>query len=259
MKLSFRAHTARAILLSLCTLVTAPGQQPPSASGAFPFNEKLTYSVEWRLVNAGSATIQMMRDNATHGWNFNLKIESAGLVNRLYRVSDTYKTATGDHFCGTSADLDAQEGKRHNISTLRFDTSRHKVLFEERDLVRNNSEKKELDVPACTYEIVGALTALRASAPAPGKSVMLAITDGKKFANARIDAQAKENIAVNGKTYSTVRYEAYLFDNVLYKRKGRLLFWLTDDAEHVPVQFRLILGFPIGSVTVQLDKHERFG
>ena len=72
-----------------------------------------------------------------------------------------------------------------------------------------------------------------------------------------IEAQANESISVGGKNYSTVRYEAFVFDDVLYKRKGRLLMWMTDDSEHLPVQFRLLLGFPIGTITVQLDKQQK--
>jgi Protein of unknown function (DUF3108) len=91
----------------------------------------------------------------------------------------------------------------------------------------------------------------------PGKSGTLPVTDGKKMVNARIDAQSRENITVGGKTYRTVRYEAFLFDNVLYKRKGRLFIWFTDDADRTPVQFRFQLGFPIGTISLQLDKQEK--
>jgi hypothetical protein len=153
--------------------------------------------------------------------------------------------------------LDAQEGKKHTVSRMTFDNTRHKVDYDERDLVKNVNVRKQLDIAPCTYEIAGALVTLRATSLEPGKSMIIPITDGKKSANARIEAQAKETISVNGKNYQTIRYEAYLFDNVLYKRKGRFLMWVTDDSERVPVQFRMLMGFPIGSVTVLLDKQQK--
>jgi hypothetical protein len=91
----------------------------------------------------------------------------------------------------------------------------------------------------------------------PGKSATISVTDGKKVAKARIEAQANENVSVEGKTYKTVRYEAFLFDNVLYKRRGRLFIWMTDDSERLPVQLRVQLGFPIGNITLGLVKQER--
>ena len=213
--------------------------------------------MEWRLINAGMATVQLLRNNATHGWDIDIHVESAGLVSRLYRVLDSYQVTGNERFCASSAQLDAQEGKKHALTRLLFDSARKKVTYDERDLVKNSSEKRELDIAPCTFEIAGALAALRTQILEPGRSIALPITDGKKFAVARIEAKLKERITVNGKSYATTRYEAYVFDNVIYKRRGRLLMWLSDDADHVPVQFRLLFGFPIGTLTVNLQKQEK--
>ncbi len=108
----------------------------------------------------------------------------------------------------------------------------------------------------CTYDILGALATLRTSNLPPGKSTVVPITDGKKFAQAKIEALSKETINVGGKNYATTRYEAFVFDNVIYKRHGRLLIWISDDPARLPVQFRLLMGFPIGTITVSLEKSE---
>ena len=223
----------------------------------FPCPEKLTYNVQWRLVNAGTATVQLSRQNGSKMWNFDVNIESAGLVARLYRVTEVYKMATTEPFCLVSSSLDAQEGKKHTRSTVAVDSARRRLVLDEQDLIKNRSQKRELDVPACAYEIVGALAALRTLNLAPGNATTLPITDGKKIAQARIEAQAKERVTVAGKNYSATRYEAFLFDNVLYRRRGRLMIWIGDGPEHLPLQFRLSLGFPIGTITVELQKEER--
>jgi hypothetical protein len=104
---------------------------------------------------------------------------------------------------------------------------------------------------------MGALSALRMMRVEPGKTVMVPITDGKKTVMARIDAQARETVDIDGKKFQAIRYEAFLFDSVLYQRKGRLWLWMTDDASRLPVQIRVRLGFPIGNITLTLDKDER--
>jgi hypothetical protein len=91
----------------------------------------------------------------------------------------------------------------------------------------------------------------------PGQSATLPITDGKKMVNARVDAKSRENVSVADKTYHTIRYEAFLFDNVLYKRKGRLFVWLTDDTDRVPVQLRFQMGFPIGTISLELQEQQK--
>lgn len=233
----------------------APAQQP-QRDAKFPCPEKLAYKVEWRMVNAGTALVQQAPIDR-HGWELNLHVESAGLVSRLYRVLDTYKVQAGEGFCGSSAVLDAQEGKKHTVTRLRFDAAHKRTEYEEHDLIKGTTKRKELDVSPCTYEIVGALAALRLNPPEVGKAITLPVTNGKKLASAKIQAQDKEKVNAGGQNYSTVRYEAFLFDNVLYRRKGRLFIWLTDDPAHLPVQLQLHLGFPIGNITLQLDKHEQ--
>ncbi len=173
------------------------------------------------------------------------------------RVLDTYKAELQDHFCATNSVFDAEEGKRHTVTRLTFENQRHKVEYEEHDLLKNSTVKDEVPIAPCTYEVVGALASLREMDLQPGKSATLPITNGKKLVYGKIDAQAKEIINVSGKTYHVVRCEAFLFDNVLYKRKGRLFVWMTDDQDRVPVQFRMQMAFPIGAITLELEKHER--
>lgn len=230
-------------------------QSTEAASKPFPFKEKLEYRVEWRLITAGLAQVETAPMGPN--WETTLNLQSAGMVTRLYRVNDTYRSLATAKFCGINSRLEAQEGKRHRITTLTFDNSKHKLSYEERDLVKNNITSKVMDIAPCTHEILGALASLRVSHPETGKTALIPITDGKKTVMARIEAQAKETLKIDDKTYETVRYEAFLFDNVLYQRKGRLWIWLTEDPAHVPVQIRVRLGFPIGSITLTLDKHER--
>ena len=85
----------------------------------------------------------------------------------------------------------------------------------------------------------------------------LPVSNGRKLASVRVEALGKERLALAGKTYNTIRYETFVFDNVLYRRKGRLLVWVTDDALRVPVQLRFLFGFPLGDITLELEKVEK--
>lgn len=243
------------VLFFLCGAGLPSEQQQATKNNKFPYPEKLTYRVEWRLVTAGTATVKLVGGHSDD-WQFNLNVESAGLVTRLYRVLDTYTVTTNGNFCAATSVLDAQEGKRHTLTRLTFENARRKVEYDERDLLKNSVVKKELDIAPCTYEIAGALAALRMVNLEAGKSATFPITNGKKIAYVKIEAQGKENISIEGKKYQAMRYEAFLFDNALYRRKGRLFLWLTDDANRLPVQFRLQLGFPIGTITLELEKQE---
>jgi uncharacterized protein YcgL (UPF0745 family) len=250
-----RAAGAPILLLMLLNAPGAARQQPDAKS--FPFPEKLTYRVEWRMVTAGSAVITVSRSESH--WQTELNLESSGFVSRFLRVVDTYRVVSDERFCGIHSSLEAQEGKRHAITTMTFDNARHKLSYSEQDLVKNTSDKQEqeIDIAPCTHEILGALQALRQLPLEQGKTMTFPITNGKKMVNAKVEARNPEKITVNDKKYSAFRYEAFVFDNVLYRRKGRLFVWITDDAERVPVQLQFQMGFPIGNITLQLEKQEK--
>jgi hypothetical protein len=250
-KQSFSGSVRALTLLCLALPSSGLAQQ---TSPSFPFPETLTYRIDWRMVTAGTAKLQLAREQ--QDWQIHLALESAGLVSRLYRVTDDYKATVNDQFCGLRSSFEAQEGKRHVIESQQFDNARHKGFFDFHDLVKNQKQHQEIDIAPCTHEIVGALEALRDVKLDPGKALTMPIANGKKMVNARIQAQGKESLTVNGTKYATTRYEAFIFDNVLFRRRGQLLIWLTDDAAHVPVQLQFQMGFPIGNVALELEKAE---
>ena len=223
---------------------------------SFPVAERLSYRVEWRFVTAGNVQVQLSPVTAST-WETRLVISSAGIVNSLFYVHDEYSARMDGTFCAATSSLSAVEGKRRRLTTLNFDSLARKVHYEERDFVKNSVTKHVVDVPACTHELTGAFAWIRTQPLEPGKSIQVPMTDGKKFASVRVEVRGRETITVNGTQYHTLRCEAFLFDNVLYKRKGSLQIWLTDDADRVPVQLRLGLGFPVYNILLTLQKRER--
>ena len=252
-----RVPAVHALLLLLSfPWIFGAARQPLPQTSPFPYPEKLSYRVEWRLVAAGSANLLLSR-NSAQNWQIDLNLESAGLVSRLYKVLDAYRVVSNDKFCAVTTTFDAQEGKRHMIGSGQFDYSQHKLFYQERNLTKNLIEKREIDIAPCTYEILGALAAVRSMRLDPGRSVTLPIASGRKMAYPRIEAQVRENVNIGGKSYVATRYEAFIFDNILYRRKGRLFVWLTNDADSIPVQIRLQFGFPIGTITIELEKEQK--
>jgi hypothetical protein len=128
-----------------------------------------------------------------------------------------------------------------------------KAKYVERDLVKNRiADSHEIDIRPCEHDVVGALYSLRTMNIPLGQSVQIPISDGKKVVMGRVEAQQRENVKIEGIEYKTVRYEAHLFNGVLYRRSGRLFVWVTEDDRRLPVQIRVRLPFYIGTVTLQL-------
>lgn len=226
-------------------------------TGQFPLPESLYYSVEWRLWYAGNARVTL-RPEQNQQWQSAVHLESAGMVSKLFTVNDNY-TGQFDttHFCAADTRLDAIEGKRHKLTTVRYDYRRDKASYNERDVQRNATIKTaETDIPSCASDIVGALLRLRTMHLEPGQSAQIPVSDGKKFVNVKVEAQERESIQTKLGSFKTIRYEAHIFNGVLYTKNARLLMWLSDDARRLPVQIRVRMPFVVGTITLTLDKEE---
>jgi hypothetical protein len=224
----------------------------------FPSAERLTYDIEWRLIYAGSAHLSLDPKPGQPGkWESQLRVESGGLVSKLYRLEDTYTVAMDDGFCTAATQFDAIEGKRHRDTKAVFDRRRGKADYVERDVDKNAVIKtSEVEIPPCTLESIAGLHKLRMDKLEPGQSKQVPMSDGKKTAYVRVEAQAREQLKIKAGTFDTIRYEVFMFNGVLYPRKADLLIWLTDDAHRVPVQIRARMSFPVGNITLELVKDE---
>jgi hypothetical protein len=226
---------------------------------AFPSVETLHYDIEWRLITAGTAQLRIepSRNSSRPQWEAKVHLESAGLVSRLYKLDDHYAVMLENQFCATSSDMDAFEGKKHRDTKVTYDAARGHATYVERDLLKNTAAvTKQTEIPTCVSDVVGGLYKLRTMHVEPGQSVVIPTSDGKKTAQVRIEAQEREEIKTVLGDFKTIRYEAFLFNGVIYARKASMLVWLTDDARHLPVRIRARMSFPIGSITLDLEKEE---
>jgi len=238
-------------------LVCIPSAFPQSAS--LPSKETLTYSVEWRLITAGKATVQWtsVPQRERPGWQANLHLESVGLVSKLFKVEDDYSANLNQALCAQSSVMTSHEGSRSHETKVTFDAETRKANYLERDMAKNTVlASQEIDIPECVHDVIGGIYFLRTLNLEPGQSAEVPVSDGKKLAMARVEAQQREDITVPDATYKTIRYEIFLFNNVLYRRSAHLHVWLTDDRRKLPVQVRVRLQFTIGTITLQLEKHE---
>ncbi|MEO8027610.1 MAG: DUF3108 domain-containing protein [Bryobacteraceae bacterium] len=220
------------------------------AQAAEPGETTLHYAVEWRLIRAGSAKLSLPAEGRA-----SIVLESVGLVSKLYKVEDHYAATYERGFCATTATMTSSEGKRRRETKVTYDRARKKANYLERDLVKDAVVRvDEIDTPGCVHDIIGALLQLRTMKVDVGHSAQIPMSDGKKSAMVRVEAQAHEDLKTPAGTFKTTRYEVFLFGGVLYHRPARVFVWLSDDPRHLPVQIRVRLQLTIGTITLVLEK-----
>ena len=238
------------LLCLLAVLVCVPtGSEPASVT-----DQKFTwqYAIEWRLVRAGLARLIWAPESA--GFQGDLHIESAGLVSKLYRVNDDYRVLMNEQFCASTVNIHAEEGKRRRDTKIAY--AYGKAAYSERDLVKNTTLTKEISVPECVHDYLGGLQRLRRQRPEIGQSIQVPLSDGKKSASVKVEAQEREDVTTPEGKFKAIRYEVFLFNDVLINKKARLYVWLTDDERRLPVQIRVRMQFLIGTIELKLEKQE---
>ncbi len=215
--------------------------------------EVLDYRVDWKLWHAGD--IRLVYETAESPGEpstARVSLKTQGVVDDLYGVDNHYEVKYLDGYCADSYVFEVKQGKNRRHITTDYRTPSGRASYTDRDLVGDRiASRKLIRVPDCVHDELTALARFRAMDLGPGESVELPVSNGKKFVSARIVRQKTDTLETPAGEFDAVRYEVFLFDNVLYKRKGRLFVWLTADERRLPVKIQVRLGL-YGTVTLSL-------
>jgi hypothetical protein len=238
----------------LALLVFAALASPQS----LPARETLYFTVEWRLITAGTAKLEWTSEQRPRaGAQVNLRLESVGLVSKFFKVEDDYSANLNSALCGQSLQMTTLEGSRQRETKVTFDSASRKASYLERDRAKNAViAAHEIDIPPCVHDVVGGLYFLRTLNLDPGQSIEAPVSDGKKSVMAKVEAQQREDVKTSAGTFKTIRYEIHVFNDVLYRRSAHLYVWLTDDRRKLPVRVQVRMQFAIGTITLLLEKAE---
>jgi hypothetical protein len=216
-------------------------------------DEIFRYKAEWRLMHAGNIVLRYSPGGA------HMTLETVGMVSSLYRVNDDYRVQfRGGTGCSESILFQIEEGKRRNEARATFPAKAGKSSYLETDTIKKQTVRTaELDVPACVHDVIGALAALRAGDHPKGAEFTMPVSDGRKFAQVKVHERGRERVKTEAGEFQAVKYEADLMNGVIYRRAGRMFFWLSDDARRLPLRVRMQMSFFFGTVTIDLVKEER--
>lgn len=231
----------------------------PAQQGPLPFGpgEKLRYEVQWRLIPAGEAELSLEHDNNSGWWKAVAKAHSLGYVSNLYKVEDEYTAVfRNPTFCSAGIRKEIHEGDRHREVNIEFNLRRRLALLRDRDVTGNTPPRQEqFSIPECVHDILSALYFVRAQPLAVGQSVEFPLNDGARTHSIRLEVQALEEVQTELGRFQAFRVEPDVFSGQLFKQKGRMFVWFSNDAQRLPVQLRAQIG--IGTIVASLASVER--
>jgi len=223
----------------------------PAVPRPFAPGERLVYAVTWSVFEAGEVTATVHQGSASAAGRDEIitTARSRGFASMLYALNDEFRSRfDADTLCSYGISKRVVEGRRRKQTEITFDTSRQLAVLDERNLAKPSEPPKheEESIPPCVEDVVSAFYFLRSQPMRVGDRIKLPVNDGSKTTEVTAEVQAREQIVTPlGQRYA-FRVEPTVFGS-LYKRKGRMLIWLSDDEQRLPLRIKAIIS--VGTIT----------
>ena len=229
-----------------------PVLQPPGGGFLYPQHETLTFSVDWRVFQAGTAVFHLDASGSTE--KISATADSIGAVNMLFPVVDRFQSGFDTRSgCSTGFNKQIQEGRRKIASELNFDNRNGKQDEYTRNLVRGTATRREANVPACVTDSLSAIFYTQSQPLAVGQTLEFPLADSMRTVTVGMKVEGREEVKTPAGTFQTLKVQATA-DEGIVKNRGHIWIWYTDDARHLPVQMQARLFW--GTITFHLQSIE---
>ncbi|MEO6983210.1 MAG: DUF3108 domain-containing protein [Edaphobacter sp.] len=229
-----------------------PTLQPPQPGYVFPERQTLTYTVDWRVFTAGTATFHLEQQGGVQ--KITASGDSVGAVTMLFPVVDKFQssfdTKTG---CSMGFSKQLLEGRRRVSSELTFDYAAGKQHQVEKNLAKGTSKQQTASIPACVTDSLSAIFYAASQPLIVGREVKFPLADSMRTVTVTMKVEGKEEIKTPAGVFQTIRVQPTA-DEGIVKNRGNIWIWYTDDARHIPVQIRARLFW--GTITSHLQSYE---
>jgi hypothetical protein len=218
-------------------------------NNAFAVGEKLTFVIRYGMIVAGSATMsipQIVNINGNEAYKIITETRSSAFFSAFYKVDDQVESYVD----------------RHGLFTWRFQKKLREGKYKankyvEYDQVNGwavSNKKDSMKIPPCVQDILSSFYYIRTQKLEVGKSLFLDNHADNRLYPLEVKVHKKERIKVKAGEFDCVVVEPILRASGLFKSKGRLIIWLTDDERKIPVQMKSKI--VVGYITAELKAME---
>lgn len=208
--------------------------------------EKLLFDVIWggwsfNWVNAGRATLELLPTDSATTWQIRSRAWSNGFFQTFYPVRDTVVSLIDSRgIYPVRFDKHLHEGNYKASISATYDQARHTLSMKD----------TTFPIEPFTHDVLSAFYFIRTQHLVVGDTLELAAVSGKKKYSLKVLCHGRETIEVPAGTFKTLVVEPVLKEDGLFKAKGKLTIWVTDDEAHMPVKMQSKI--PVGSIKVEL-------
>lgn len=220
----------------------------------FGKGERLVYNVQYGLINAGEATLEIRNIASIEGSDCYRVVSNARtnrFFSKIFKVRDRFESYIDTtELVSKRYEKHLREGKFKRDVSVVFDQDKHIAKYSD----------KEVPIPPRTQDVLSALYYARTLPLEVGQAINIANhTDGKNYPLV-IKVHRRETITVDAGTFRCLVVEPVLRGPGLFTQKGRLTVWLTDDRYKVPVlmKSKVVIGH-VAAVLKEMKLADKIG
>ena len=252
-KLSFKIAALVAVFVAVCF---AGEPNLPEVKAPWMKGERLTFSLGWGILTAGSATLEVkpIADGKTEFLTFATGNKT---INKIYPVYDTVYTRVRNKGLMTEVFRKRlHEGTFHNTSVIRFDRKGEKAWLSDTVFtdMKTRKTKRSADTVVAIqgeeHSIMSAFYLVRTLPLTVGDTSRFSAVSGKKRYELKVLVHGKETVKSVLGNVPCIKVEPILDGDGIFNSKGRIFIWLTDDERRIPVLMECEIA--LGSIKAKL-------
>jgi len=219
---------------------------PPPAE-PIKAGESLRFNVRYGFISAGTAWLEVPEVvdwNGRPSWRLVARAESNGFFDKVYKVRNRIESVWDQErrFSWRYFE-DRHEGRFNANDTLMFDPSRGEVRYK---------DGQTYPIPPEVQDALSSFYFTRFQALPLGGSITFDYHASRKSLPLEVKVLGRQRIKTPAGRFNCIVIEPVLKAGGIFKNKGRLVIWLTDDERRIPVQMRSKV--MIGSIAVTLQE-----
>lgn len=224
------------------------------ADACHPYvGEVMKYRVGWEFIDAGSATMKVLKTDA--GYRVQTLARSEGMFSLMKKVRDEI---VSEGICrdgkmqSTIFSVKQLEHKYKAEKKTVFDWQHNKAHYTQ------NGKTDSYDVPAGHLNILDAFFLLRGMPLKKGHVLKIPIFDARKLYDIEVHVLGKETIKLpSGRKVACLVIEPKLKSEAIFSSIGTMKVWLSDDEHRVPVKMSAKIRF--GRIIARLASYKKAG
>jgi len=245
---------------TLVSIVRPEFVYPVVENNAFHIGEKLTFKVRYGFVRAGTATMSVVSEKSLNNksvYHIQTTAESDAPFSWVYKVEDVVNSFMDrDGLFTWRFEKKLREGGYeidHFVDYLPEDSLAKVKNIRYKD-EGNEESAYDVKVPPFAMDVLATFYYIRTQPLRIGDIVSMVNHDNKKIYDLEVHVYMRETIDTAAGKFKCLKIEPLLKGEGIFKQKGRLLVWVTDDAYKIPVQMTSEIA--VGHITTELEKIE---